>query len=170
MYARFVEVPKGNKTAAEAIDEISAGLSGTAILALGAYLAAKGLITGGGKDDKKEQAFDELQGSQNYALQIGNKSYTIDWAAPVALPLFVGVEIWNTMKDDKGVTLKGVLDSTTKITEPLFNLSMLQGINSTIKSASYNEQEPITAITSNVALSYAGASRSYYSWQDSKNY
>ena len=55
-----------------------------------------------------------LQGEQNYSLNIFGGSYTLDWAAPAAIPFFVGAEIFETMKDEKGVTLKGILDSASR--------------------------------------------------------
>ena len=156
LYDQFFKVSKGKIMASEALDEIASGLSGTAIMALGVFLASKGLISGGKDDDKKQQAIDELQGVQNYALQIGDKSYTIDWAAPAALPLFVGVEIWKSMQNEDGVSTKGIIDSVSRITEPMFNLSMLQGLSGTIKSASYSQTEPLTAISGQIAKSYLG--------------
>ena len=39
-------------TATEVIDNISAGLTGTGLLALGVYLAAQGLIRGHGEDEE----------------------------------------------------------------------------------------------------------------------
>ena len=38
--------------------------------------------------DEKEEGFEKLQGYQDYSIQLGDVSFTIDWAAPTALPLF----------------------------------------------------------------------------------
>lgn len=148
-------VQAGTKTAAEAIDEMAAGLTGTGIVALGAYLAYSGLVTGAASDDTKERNFETLQGSQNYALQLGNTSYTIDWMAPISMPLFVGVELQNTIKED-GVSFATLLNSLAKITEPAFNLSMLQGINNAIKTATYAQNAPLTSIIGTGATGYLG--------------
>lgn len=149
-----VDLRKGNITASEAIDKVASGLTGTGIMALGAWLASLGLITGGRDEDKKQQAFDDMQGIQNYALKIGDYTYTIDWGAPTVLPLFIGVELYNAFEQD-GATAKDVIESVMKITEPVFELSMLQGINNAIKTAGYSQQ-PIVDITANTAGSYAG--------------
>lgn len=148
-------VEAGTKTAAEAIDEMAAGLTGTGVVALGVYLAYSGLVTGAASDDTKERNFDTLQGSQNYALQLGNTSYTIDWMAPISMPLFVGVELQNTIKED-GVSFATVLNSLAKITEPAFNLSMLQGINNAIKTATYAQNAPLTSIIGTGVTGYLG--------------
>ena len=68
----------GNKTAAEAIDNISAGLVGTGLTALGVLMASMGLVSGGGTGDDKQDEFNDLQGGQDYALNIGDYSFTLD--------------------------------------------------------------------------------------------
>lgn len=96
-----------------------------------------------------------MQGVQNYALQIGDSSYTIDWLAPISLPLFVGVETWNAFQEDGEFSLARVLDTMTSITEPMMNLTLLQGINSAIKTAGYSDN-PVPDIMLNAAVGYAG--------------
>ena len=141
-------------TATQAIDNIAAGLSGTAIMALGAWLSHMGLLTGGGSDDRKENSFDRLQGGQTYALKIGDKTYTIDWMAPVSLPLFVGAEAYGMAKsDDPGMSFTQFLDAASRITEPMLNLSMLDGLNSSVRAVAGSES-PITDFLLNAAGDY----------------
>ena len=150
------QVKQGNKTAAEAIDGIAAGLTGTGIAALGMYLTAQGLLTAGSSEDGRQDQFDALQGEQNYALNIGGVSYTIDWMAPSALPLFVGSELYHALQgEDPSLSFSRMLDSLTKVSEPMFNLSMLQGFNSALKSASYG-QNPLIDFFGNAVESYLG--------------
>lgn len=149
------QLQKGNMTATDVVEDLASGLTGTGIMALGATLASMGLLTGGGEDNKKEEQFKDMQGVQNYALQIGDNSYTIDWLAPISLPLFVGVETWNAFQEDGEFSLARVLDTMTSITEPMMNLTLLQGINSAIKTAGYSDN-PVPDIMLNAALGYAG--------------
>lgn len=149
------QVRAGNMTAQARIDNMASGLTGTGIMLLGGWLASMGILKGGKKEDKKEGQFDSLTGEQNYSLNIGDTSYTLDWMAPVSLPLFVGVEFYNSVKEERGVNTGDILDSMSRISEPLFEMSMLQGINSAIKSASYSGN-PITSIAGNTAISYVG--------------
>jgi len=149
------QLQKGNMTATDVVEDLASGLTGTGIMALGATLAAMGFLTGGGEDNKKEEQFKDMQGVQNYALQIGDSSYTIDWLAPISLPLFVGVETWNAFQEDGEFSLARVLDTMTSITEPMMNLTLLQGINSAIKTAGYSDN-PVPDIMLNAALGYAG--------------
>jgi len=133
------KVSKGDLTAAEAIDNISAGLTGTGLLALGLYMAAQGLIRGAGGDDEKEKKFEELQGHQTYALELPNgKSITLDWLAPEVLPLFIGVNLYETASENKGVTnLSDILTSVSNVTEPLLEMSCLQSLNDLFDSVGY---------------------------------
>lgn len=119
------------KTPAEAIDEIAAGLSGTSIVGLGMLLGYMGIAVGGATDDDKQDDFNSLQGHQNYALEIGDRSYTIDWLAPEALPFFVGVELQKAMESLRGGTLKmdDITSALSHIAEPMLEMSMLQGLN-----------------------------------------
>lgn len=149
------QLQKGNMTATDVVEDLASGLTGTGIVALGAALASMGFLTGGGEDNKKEEQFKDMQGVQNYTLQIGDSSYTIDWLAPVSLPLFVGVETWNAFQEDGEFSLARVLDTMTSITEPMMNLTLLQGINSAIKTAGYSDN-PVPDIMLNAAVGYAG--------------
>ena len=92
-----VQVKKGNMDATKMIDHISHGMTGTGIAALGVYLAAQGIFSAGESDDRKEANFDAGMGQQEYAINIGGKSYTIDWAAPFVVPLAMGGELYNAL-------------------------------------------------------------------------
>ena len=148
------QVKKGSKTANEAIDSISAGLSGTALAALGAFLASMGIVIGGADEDKKNGQFDRMQGHQNYALEIDGKSYTLDWAAPSSLPFFVGAEIWNQFKQSDGnLTPAQVINGLTNLLEPVVEMSMLQGVESSIKSVGYSDH-PLSDFLLNSVTGY----------------
>ena len=54
------------------IEKLSRGLTGSALFALGAFLAAMGLLSGGDEDDEKLQALKEARGEQNYSLVVGD--------------------------------------------------------------------------------------------------
>jgi hypothetical protein len=128
------DVKAGKVTAAEAIDNIASGLSGTGIMALGVFLGYRGIVTGEESDWRtKEGKYTDIQGTQNYALNLEDGSYTLDWAAPLSLPFFVGVEIAKGFRDE-GFELSKILDSMTAISDPLFNMTMLQGMNQIIST------------------------------------
>lgn len=141
-------------SAPDVIDSFASGLTGTGIMAFGMWLASTGLLSGGLGDDKDDQ-FSKLQGEQEYALKIGDTSYTIDWAAPAALPLFVGAEIVDLYRDSKTgeVPLSKLLESLTNLSEPMVNMSMLQGINDAIENVKFSDN-PIVDFGMNAGVSY----------------
>ena len=153
------KVAKGEMNAHEAIDNISAGLTGTGLLALGVYLAAEGLVRGHGEDEEDERKFKEMQGHQSYSLELPNgTSITLDWLAPEALPFFVGVNLWETTQGAKEETnLSAMLKSVSNITEPMLEMSCLQGLNDLIEgvgNAASNETSGLMAILSSAVTSY----------------
>jgi hypothetical protein len=149
-------VKKGTKTTTEAIDQMAADLSGTGIMLLGTWLASNGIISGTDDEPEREKAFEELQGDQNYTLNLGEVSFVIDWTAPVDLPLFIGVELYNSFKKDNPLfNFARLVDGMTKIFEPLVNLSLLQGINNTIHTSKYSDT-PFAGITLHAVTDYIG--------------
>lgn len=145
----LAQVKRGNKTAAEAIDGISAGLTGTGLLALGVFLASQGLVRGSGGDDDKKN-FEELQGHQAYALELSNgTSVTLDWLAPEVLPFFVGVNLYEqSLATDAGLTMSDILTATANVTEPLLEMSCLQSLNDVFDSVGYASSEGLSALPS----------------------
>lgn len=148
------QLAKGDITVAEYIDSLSAGLTGTGVVMLGMWLKSIGVLVGGLGDDKEDQ-FDELQGEQEYAIRIGDSSYTIDWAAPVILPLLVGAEIEGMRQSSKDgeIPFDKMLESLANLSEPVVNMSMLQGINDSIENVKFSDN-PLTDLVLNAGASY----------------
>lgn len=150
----LVKVRRGDITAAQAIDEMAAGLTGTGVALLGYILASMGLARGADDDDDKKKAIEEAEGHQKYSLEIGGISYTIDWMAPVALPFFVGVEAHKQLVGDGEGTFWDFCDAMTLLCEPMMSLSMLDGINSTLSAVKSSQNNAIWAVISNILASY----------------
>lgn len=153
------KVRKGTMSATDAIDHISQGLTGTSLAILGYFLASNGLLSASEPENDKERNFEAAQGSQEYALNIGPYSYTIDWAAPAALPMFVGAEFYNALTakyDDEEQVFKQATDALSRLFEPMINMTMLSGISSTLQSATYSQTNPLFAVAGNIAENYAG--------------
>lgn len=148
IYDMIATVRKGEMSASEAIDEMSAGLTGTGLLLLGMLLASKGLVEGASDDDEKKAEFDELTGHQSYALVLGNKTFTIDWLAPAALPFFVGVEIAKLREREGVYTMAGITDIVLDVMGPMLELSCLQSLNDLIDSVRYAKENeaPMVAL------------------------
>ena len=127
---------------AQFIDDVSAGLTGTALVGLGVLLASWGLFSGSPGDDDKQNKFDELGGSQNYALNIGGLSITLDWLAPESMPLFVGVELYNSLsgKSEDNGFVQNLMSSVMSLSTPMFEMSMLQSVNDLFDNLAYIKQ------------------------------
>ena len=145
----------GKCTAAEAIDSLATGLTGTGIMALGVYLGSQGLIRGAGTGDKKQDSFDKMRGAQNYSLQIGDKSYTIDWAAPSVLPLLVGVELQQSLSDG-GIDSSDIINAVSSIANPVVETTMMSGLSNALSAAQYAEDdtERLTMAATNALTGY----------------
>lgn len=119
------------------LDRTAAGVSGTALLAAGFLAAGAGYVTGGEDEDEKQQAFDDLTGHQNYALELKDgTSVTLDWLAPEAIPFFMGVELHESMLDG-GVSWDEAWETVKNAASPMLEMSMLQGLNDTFENAAY---------------------------------
>lgn len=154
-----VQVKKGNMDATKMVDHISEGLTGSGIAALGAFLAAQGVFSAGSSDDDKEANLDAGMGQQEYAINIGGKSYTIDWAAPAVVPLAMGGELYNALHqkyDDEETAFNQAMATVSRMFDPMLNMTMLSGIGSTVSSAAYNKSNPLFGIASNVATNFGG--------------
>ncbi|MEG1275532.1 MAG: hypothetical protein RSD27_07560, partial [Ruthenibacterium sp.] len=91
---------KGKIDANHYIERLSKGLTGTGLMALGAFLLSQGLISAGGDEDDQKDAFDKMRGKQHYAVTIGGTSYTVDWTVPASMPVFVGAVLYDSFQED----------------------------------------------------------------------
>lgn len=150
----MLDVKSGKCTAADSVDSIASGLTGTGILALGAYLAAEGLLHVRAGDDDKEEAFEKATGGQDYAIQIGDKSYTLDWAVPAAMPLFAGAAIMESVRKGGG-TFDALVDSLLGMQDVVLETSMLSSLNDLISYWSYADNK-VGYLLDRAASNYAG--------------
>lgn len=162
----LIQVKRGKMTGAEAIDHIASGLTGSGLMALGAYLFARGIVTSGGGDDEGQDALNDLTGVQNYALYLDwlpdfiktplgiqdGDNVTLDWLAPEALPFFMGVELMDSMGQG-GNTAESISTALKSISDPMLELSMLQSLNDVIDSVSFSENK-LGALASSALISY----------------
>ena len=149
-----VKLKNGDIDVHQFIDTLSAGLTGTGVALIGYLLSSLGLLHGSDDDDEKKADADKLVGYQNYSIDIGGKNFTIDWAAPTALPLFVGNAIFNELGESNELSFNDVLNAITVIAEPLTQLSMLSGLNDAMKSAKWDEN-PLSSVAMSAASGYA---------------
>ena len=150
--AQTAKLRRGDVTINQWIDGVSSGLTGTAIMIVGAFMAAAGWLRGGlGDDDELE----ELAGYQGYSIRLGDYTYTIDWMAPGSMPLFVGAELYNMLQEDySGLSFSDVVEAMSHIADPMLNMSLLSGLNDAIDAVSYDGDNKLSAIGIQILLSY----------------
>lgn len=137
----LTKVKSGEVSAAQAIDKMSSGLVGSSLLALGFFLAKSGVITG--RNDDEDKYYKSDLGYQEYALNLGDGvSSTIDWAVPASIPLFMGVELYNIVDKVNGGEINNLGDvidavggTLLSISNPLLELTMLQGLQDSLNNA-----------------------------------
>ena len=126
-------------TATQVINSWAKSLTGTGLFALGMLLQSVGCLAGGADDDESKDKFDSMNGWQNYAIVLPDgTNLTIDFLTPTAMPMLMGAELSQLMADD-GFELKDLESALTSITEPMVQMSMLQGINDTLDNLKYSD-------------------------------
>lgn len=158
---------KHNATAAEICNSLATGLTGTAAMGMG-FALAKGMHTPSGDGIRLvSTATDEekLQGSKDYSIEvtIGGKttSYSVEWAAPVNMPFFVGANIYssaNVPEEEKGDWADGVIrfiGASQNTLDPMLSLSCLSSLNDLIQDVKYAaDNKEVYKILSTMATSY----------------
>lgn len=150
---------QGKMTADEYFDKLSAGLTGTGATVLGFALASMGFLN---MDE------DELTGEQENSITLLGVNIGIDWMGTAAMPVLMGGRLYQ-MWEEQGkeifgdgfdlsdipelITLFG--EAMRGVTDPMINLSMLQGMNNFVKSAGYAGDNAISALGTRAATTYA---------------
>lgn len=132
---------KGISTA-QFLQNLSSGLTGSGLMGVGALMMANGLLRVGFKDKDPEDEYARLTGSQEFSIELFGYSYTIDWTAPASIPLFMGASMYKEIENrDEGLTWGNAFDvfmsTISAMAEPMLNMTMLDGVNSTIQSVAY---------------------------------
>jgi len=132
------------------IEYFSNGLTGSGVMLVGWYLGKQGIVNGSLGDWDKKVAYDKTQGAQDYAVTIGDNSITLDWIAPMSMPFFVGVEAGT--KGGSGDASK-FINALSNMTNPIFEMSMLQGIENTFNTA-ISDSNGLSTIAKNAGFNY----------------
>ena len=161
---RIAKAMMNNDTEAfvEALTDVSGGIAGTGVFSLGVLMAKNGIATGGLEYTSKEDNYGKMLGDQEYSVTItknfplnfSGKDYTmtVDTFAPICIPFFMGVETANGLQ---GHDAMAILSGMDKITDPVFNLSMLQSLTSAFDNQ-YSSGNPVAEVARQTAESYVG--------------
>lgn len=153
-----VGIKKGTKTANDALEDFAAGLTGTVLMAIGAWMYQKGFLVPGMDEDEDKQS--KSTGRQAYSLRIPNEdgsftNYGIDWLTSTAVPLFTGAE-WAKLGNGEGTgdPLNDAVTALSHIAEPIINMSLMQGVENALSAVEYAETNKTGAFLSSAATSY----------------
>jgi len=164
MAADIMAKGDGSKyTVSQAVDRIATGTTGTALAAIGFWLAKAGILRGTGDEDEEVETFLTATGDKNYSFNFsfGGKEYAMDASglAPINIPLFLGVATYEVMSRDSGerASLSDFTALVSGITDPMMEMSFLSSLDSTLSA--YNSADSVGgslgAVAWNAAKSYA---------------
>lgn len=114
----------------QAAQEIGRGVIGTGLIGIGAYLSAKGLMTGNPKDSKEYDQW-QLEGKQANSVLINGKWRSIGSIGPELLVTLAGAQAQQDLTSGKGA---GVLAGN--IGKTIVNQSSLQGVQTNLNAIS----------------------------------
>ena len=158
----LVNVRKGKVTAAQAVDEIASGFTGSMLFGLGMFLARVGALRAHGDDEDDYETFLEQTGDQQYALSLslgGQKfSLALSQLAPAAIPLFMGASLAEGVDSDTGMS---ILTTMANAANPMMEMSFLSSLNQALTA--YNGYSSggetglgaLGAVGTSIAKSYA---------------
>lgn len=111
------------------VQNLGKALAGSMLYVLGYALAESGVISGESDEDKDVANFmKNTLGISNYSIKIGNKSFTYDWAQPIATPLTIMANY--SKNKEEGATLQenitSILDTGLNV---LFEQSFLESMS-----------------------------------------
>ncbi len=135
----YYQVKQGKMDANTFIENLSKGMTGTEMAAVGAWLAAQGILHGGGDDDKdKDETYyrGDIYGDQDYALYIGDYRVSLDWAMPSVSAACMGAQAFLDMKKRMdggdmsfGDFMLGSAKALSTILDPIMSMTMFGTIN-----------------------------------------
>lgn len=112
------------------VQTLGKATAGTMLYVLGMALAKAGITSGKSDDDKDTRDFiKNTLGINSYSIKIGNKSFTYDWAQPIAAPLSIMANIETSKKNKEQALLEGVVNSLDTAGSILLEQSFLSSIN-----------------------------------------
>lgn len=130
-------------TAAQVIDTFAASASGSALMGIGYLLAKEGLLRATGLGDEKEREQQKTAfGAKDFSFIKSDGGFVpIDVFTLAGTSLLTGAQLFESiqnMKNGDDIDFASVLDALSKITDPVFEQSMLTGISDIIRTIQYS--------------------------------
>lgn len=116
------------------VQNLGKGMAGSFLYVLGYALAKAGIASGEADDDKDVKNFMKNSlGISSYSIKIGDKTFTYDWAQPVATPLAIMTNYvkYSEENPDANIIEKGI-KSLNIGTEQLLEQSFMESLNTVL--------------------------------------
>lgn len=154
-------VKKGSISTTEYIDNLSSALTGSALAAIGYYLAQAGFLRATGVGDEKEKEQQRQQGYKDNSFTLLGYSIPETVLTSISAPMFVGAAFYEAIKS-KALTgeIYGwdeVFQVLAATADPIFGQTMLDGLSDTfyaIRSAQGGIGETMAALGINTVGNY----------------
>lgn len=120
------------------VDDLGRATTGTGIIAFGAYLAEKGIMTGNAPEGKSERDQFYAEGKQANSIRIGDNWYQLNRISPFGNLLALGAEFHELGQEREGVSLYGAtaFAGVKGLTEQTF----LKGVSGGLKAVTEPER------------------------------
>ena len=116
------------------VQSLGKAVVGTMLYVAGYALAKAGIVSGESDDDKDVRDFmKNTLGVNSYSIKIGNKTFTYDWAQPIAAPLSIMANIVQKDKSDAS-TLEKIVSSLDTAGNILLEQSFMESINTALNN------------------------------------
>lgn len=113
----------------EFVQSLGKATAGTMLYILGLALAKAGITSGNSDDDKDTANFlKNTLGVNSYSIKIGDKSFTYDWAQPLAAPLSITANLVKKNKEDANL-YENIISSLNTAGNILLEQSFLDSLN-----------------------------------------
>lgn len=169
-YLEVKDYDRGDFNKGRVADDVAAATVGTVMLMLGVYLFRAGLLWGNGDDDDAAKYLRKAMGQQDFSIKIGDNSYTINWAAPLVVPMFAGASLEEALENaaendgsvDSDAVFNIVIDTLASAADPVMEMTVLSGFNDLMENIQrsndgYDEDKKInwgTALAESVTWNY----------------
>ena len=122
------------KTQHEFVQSLGKATAGTMLYILGIALANAG-VTGGESDEDKDVSnfMKNTLGVNSYSIKIGNKSFTFDWAQPLAAPLAITANLVQKQKEEASL-LENVVSTLDTAGNLLLEQSFMESISTVLNN------------------------------------
>ena len=153
----------GEFKAADFIDDLSANITGSALVAVGALLAKSGILRAKGTGDKKEKEQDKREGYKQNSVNVFGYSVPITAIGAGSIPLLLGSAIYENFiadnPDEEDGSFDSFLDALAGTLDPVAETTMLSGLQDALRS--FQDYNPDAGIAKQFAVGFIDVAGNY---------